>query len=421
MSRRICILTGSSLCHNPRAFKEASALAEAGFMVEVLGAWLSPELKVRDQQLLADARFKFIPVIDLTLPDAHTKALRLACRVRTTLGALAVQHFGLENRWQLGFTVAALMCAARRSSADLFLAHLESAMWVAASLSARDRHVGVDMEDWYSEDLLPEMRKQRPLKLLRRLERELLTDSAHNTCTSRVMSEALAKEYGCRPPVVIYNAFPWADRQKLDGQFKDRRDHSVPSLHWYSQTLGEGRGLEELLAALPCVQQPLEIHLRGQSAGGFQEWLHARLPEQWRSRVFIHGLVSNDELLSRIAEHDIGFAGEMKYCRSRDLTVTNKIVHYLLAGLTVVASDTAGQKEVAAQATGAVFLYSVRNPQELAERLNRLLRSPLELAAAKATALRAAEQTFCWERVAPVLVDSVNHALATRSARSSIH
>jgi len=46
-------------------------------------------------------------------------------------------------------------------------------------------------------------------------------------------------------------------------------------------------------------------------------------------------------LLSRIAEHDIGFAGEMKHCRSRDLTVTNKILQYLLAGIAVVAGNMA--------------------------------------------------------------------------------
>jgi len=54
--------------------------------------------------------------------------------------------------------------------------------------------------------------------------------------------------------------------------------------------------------------------------------------------------VDGDDLLSRIAEHDIGFAGEMPHCRSRDLTVTNKILQYLLAGLAVVASGTAGQR-----------------------------------------------------------------------------
>jgi hypothetical protein len=225
------------------------------------------------------------------------------------------------------------------------------------------------------------------------------------------MSKALAGEFGCRPPAVIYNAFPWADRQTLDGKIKDRLDRTVPSLHWYSQTLGHGRGMEDLFAALPHVQYPVEIHLRGQPVSNFDKWLEARLPEKWRSRVFIHALVSNDELLSRIAEHDIGFAGEMKYCRSRDLTVTNKILHYLLGGLAVVASDTAGQREIAAQASGAVRLYSSGDPQALARELNTLLASAEELRSARATALKAAEQTFCWERQIPVLLSSVNQSL----------
>ena len=187
----------------------------------------------------------------------------------------------------------------------------------------------------------------------------------------------------------------------------------APSIHWYSQTLGQGRGLEDLLASLPHIKHAVEIHLRGQSTNDFQEWLRKRLPEAWRARVFVHDLISNDELLSRIAEHDIGFAGEMKYCRSRDLTVTNKILHYLLAGLAVVASDTVGQCEVAEQACGAVRIYPSGDPQALAEKLNALLASTDELQSAKAAALKAAEQTFCWERQSPVLLQSVNSALAT--------
>jgi glycosyltransferase involved in cell wall biosynthesis len=102
----------------------------------------------------------------------------------------------------------------------------------------------------------------------------------------------------------------------------------------------------------------------------------------------------------------------MKYCRSRDLTVTNKILHYLLAGLAVVASDTSGQREVARQAPDAVFLYPSGDAVVLAARLNALLESPETLERAKAAALRAAEKTFCWERQESRLLEGVSHALA---------
>jgi glycosyltransferase involved in cell wall biosynthesis len=225
------------------------------------------------------------------------------------------------------------------------------------------------------------------------------------------MSAALAGEFGCPQPTVVYNAFPWSDRESVDGLSKDRKDRSLPSIHWFSQTLGHGRGLEDLIAALPLLNHEAEIHLRGKPVSGFDNWLAHRVPEAWRGRIVVHALVSNTELLSRITEHDIGFAGETTLIRSRDLTVTNKILHYLLAGLAVVASETAGQREVAVQAPGGVFLYPSGDAPALAARLNTLLGSADALMRAKSAALAAAEETFCWERQEKALMESIHRAL----------
>lgn len=166
-----------------------------------------------------------------------------------------------------------------------------------------------------------------------------------------------------------------------------------------------------MLAALPSLSHAVELHLRGRPAAGFDRWLADRAPDGWRERIFVHDVVANGELLSRIAEHDVGFAGEMKYSRSRDLTVTNKILQYLLAGLAVVASDTAGQREVADQAPGAVLLYPSGDPAALAAQLDALLGDPQRLVRAKAAAVVVAERTFCWERQEPVMLDVVRRAL----------
>jgi glycosyltransferase involved in cell wall biosynthesis len=246
---------------------------------------------------------------------------------------------------------------------------------------------------------------------LRSLEKTLLNVGAYSSCTSKVLSEALAAEYGCVPPVVVYNAFAWSERNLLDGELKDRRDAQLPSIHWFSQSIGPSRGLEDLFAALPYVAHEVEIHLRGRAVPGLEQWIGGQVPAAWRARIFIHDLVTNDELLSRIAEHDIGFAGEGTYCRNKDLTVSNKILQYLLAGLAVVASDTQGQREVAKSARGAVQIYRSGNPKSLAAKLNALLSSAEKLRRTKAAALAAAEKTFCWERQAPVLLQSVENAL----------
>ena len=406
-AKSIVLLTGNHLCHNPRVIKEASTLAAAGYEVKVFGAWFDPELKSKDETLLAQSTVNFEPVIDHTTD----KTARLVGRAKSKLGRVAHNPFRLENNWQLGPSVAVLKAFAQKSGADLFIAHSEAGMAVAADLLGDGKSVGVDMEDWFSEDLLPEARKGRPLKLLRALEGKILSEGSYKTCTSQAMAEAMALEYGCDPPGIIYNAFYWRDRRSIDGLVKDRRDRQLPSIHWYSQTLGAGRGLENLLAALPHLTHKAEVHLRGRPAIGFADWIWEHTSENWRNAVFIHDLVSDSELLSRVAEHDIGFAGEQKYCRSRDLTVTNKILHYLLAGVATVASDTTGQREVAQQANGAVDLYRAGDVRDLAHKLNRLLSSSSELANAKEAALVAAEKTFCWEKQEPTLLRAIDAAL----------
>jgi hypothetical protein len=410
-NRRVAILTAAALSQNPRALKEAETLARAGFEITVYGASQSAVGRWADEELAMRRGFSFKSALALR-EDGFQSGLRsFWVRIRTRAAVALVRYFRIENAWQLGPAVADLAKQARSARADYYVAHLEPGSWVGVQLRREGFSVGIDMEDWYSEDLPIEARKSRPVKLLRDLERELLAKGAHATCPSHAMSEALAKEFGCAQPTVIYNAFPWSDRESIDGLVKDRRDRRRPSIHWFSQTLGLGRGLEDLIAALPLLKHEAEIHLRGKPAAGFENWLAQNVPEAWRGRIMVHGLVSNAELLSRIAEHDIGFAGEIPIIRSRDLTVTNKILYYLLAGIAVVASETAGQREVAAQSLGSVFLYTSGDASNLATRLNVLLGSADELKHAKSSALEAAQRTFCWERQEKALLDSVNRAI----------
>jgi glycosyltransferase involved in cell wall biosynthesis len=268
------------------------------------------------------------------------------------------------------------------------------------------------MEDWFSEDLPEDARRTRPIRLLASLERSLLSSGAHTTCTSKSMSDALAAAYGCRPPTVVYNAFPWSERERLDGLRLDRTSSSVPSIHWYSQTIGPDRGLETLFAAFSFVEHEAEVHIRGTAVPGFPELLVASAPPGWRPRIHFHDPVENHLLLSRIAEHDIGFAGEVTGIRSRDLTVTNKVLHYLLGGLAVVASDTSGQREVAASSNAAVRLFAGGAPRSLATRLDELLADPRELARGRSDALHLAKEIYCWEQQAPALLASCDAAVS---------
>lgn len=406
----IVILTGNHLCTNPRVQKEAAALASAGYDVEVLGAWSDPALKAQDERLTASAAYRFTPVLDAAAAGALERLHGLSARLRGRLGRLAGRFTTTPQHWQLGPVLGALTRAARARSADLFIAHSEAALWAARELSQAGRKVAVDMEDWFSQDLLPQDRARRPIGLLRELERDVLRRSAYASCPSSAMAAALAEAYGVPPLEVIYNAFHWKDREALDGATKDKTSREEPSIHWVSQTIGPGRGLEDLLAALELLAPTAQVHLRGNAARGSEGWVAERVPPSWRDRVILHGLVPGQELLSRIAEHDIGFAGEMKYCRNKELTISNKLPHYLLGGLAVVASDTDGQREAAASAKDAVLLYPSGDARALAAALGGLLSSSDELRRRKAAALEAARDVFSWESQQARLLRAVSRA-----------
>jgi hypothetical protein len=346
---RIVILSGNHICNNPRALKEAEAFSLKGYDIEVLGLGTNAELSARDTELVIDKKWKYTPLLR---NQPFWKKIFMSGRRKT--GNLVSRLFGINNQWQLGGIAGVLLAEGGKRKADLYIAHSEPGMWAAEELRKRGNRVGVDMEDWYSEDLLPQARKNRPISLLKKLEGNLLRHGFYSSCTSEAMADALMKEYGCKRPVVIRNVFPLKDRERMDGKWKDRPDmakwvdrndpnkerpeEAPVSIHWFSQTIGPGRGLEILFQALEGMGGKWELHLRG-NLKGYESWLEQNCPAGVRQRTKVHSLVSNDELLSRIAEHDIGYCGEPKTPLNKNLTISNKLFQYLQAGLAVVASE----------------------------------------------------------------------------------
>ncbi len=96
---------------------------------------------------------------------------------------------------------------------------------------------------------------------------------------------------------------------------------------------------------------------------------------------------------------------------SRYLTTTNKIFQYLNAGLAVVATPTAGQREVLERAPDAGLIIDLEDPVAIATALDKMIGDPARLAAMGVASRRAAAQQFSWEHCAPRLLDAVASAV----------
>lgn len=402
-SARILILTNGPLARNPRVVKEATTLGAAGYRVTVITPRNHAASEPFDQAITADAPFQRVP-IDL-IPGYGTSAGRVFARLlRHRLGRAAMNHWHWPNLHALG-PASCLLRAARAHPADLTLVHNEVPHAIGLRLLEEGRRVAADFEDWHSEDLLPDARRLRPIAILRTQERALLHRAAYVTTTSAILAAALQERYGGPLAHVITNSFPL-------GPVRSSPTPAPPKLLWFSQTIGPGRGLEAFLATWSASQQPSQLTLLGEDYQGFAAAWRERLPLAHRARLQITPLVPPHSLPAFIAQHDIGLALEPGQPASRDLTITNKILQYLNAGLAIVATPTAGQREVLAHAPlVGTFLEPTAPAAENVARLDALLADPT-LPARRAAARQLAATRYCWEKEAPRLVALVASALA---------
>lgn len=385
--------------------KEAATLGEHGYDVTVLGITNVPHFEIFDQEIMRTAPFRR-DMINHLARDPRSRLQSFASRAGTNLARRALR-WGWEFEASLG-TIAALRRRALTHRPDLTIVHTESGLLVGSSLLRRGWKVAADFEDWHSRDLLPSVQHSRPLRLLRAKEGQLLRDSVFAMTTSAALAEGLAAAYRAPLPIVIRNVFP------LQPNPRHAPPAAVPSFFWFSQTIGPGRMLESFVAAWRETQLPSRLCLLGDVSPAYRAKLESRVPAQKRAALEFLPVVSPTALPGVIAQHDLGLALESRVPESRDLTIPNKIFQYLNAGLGVIATPTAGQREVLRAAPEAGLVIDITQTAALTRRLDALIADPGARARLGSAARRAAEERFCWEKEAPVLLEHVAAALARR-------
>ena len=403
--KKILILTSAHLCRNPRVVKEATTLGAAGYDVTVMSLSVQSRFERMDQELMRELPFKRV-TIDYSADRASMRVADFLQRGATWITRRLCRVLGVETAQTLG-PASTLLRFARSFPADLTIVHTEIPIWAAQYLIRDGRRVAVDVEDWYSEDLLYADRQSRPIKLLRHAEEAALRQAVYSSATAQSMADALTTAYQCPPPIVIRNSFPLQSRSRVDTPAAT----GAPRFIWFSQTIGPGRGLELFFAAWARTKQPSKVYLLGDERPGYRQKLLNRLPPARRGDLHFIPLVTPEQLPRKLAEFDIGLALEPRWPLNRNITITNKILQYMNAGLAVIATDTAGQKEVMAAAPDCGLLITAHETTEYAQQLDALLGDRARLRATQFAARAAAEREFCWERETPRLLAAVARAL----------
>jgi glycosyltransferase involved in cell wall biosynthesis len=406
--KTIAILIGGHFASAPRAQKEAAALAKAGARVLVRGTWSNPKFAEEDCQLAIALGVDFKPVVSVIGQSGRQ------VRLKQKLARILFSQFGIVTARAYGMAAPELLSEARKIEADLTMVHSEAGLWAAKKLLASGYRVGVDFEDWFSQDLPEADRKSRPVLQLQELERYVLKNAHCCFATTRIMAEALAKDAGCaRVPIAIPNCFPANPNPGIEPDGQDEKQTDLVSFYWVSQTIGPGRGLETLAHALTLLKGKWQLALRG-DLRGYRSWFDDVFPEQVREHVKLLHVVPNRELLNRAMSHDVGLALEIPYCPNKELTASNKIFEYLRAGLAVIATDTMGQQEVMSACPHAGQLVKSGNAESMATAMQLMIDNKPVLVNSKKASQLAGKDVWAWKHYEDVLVNTVAAALTEK-------
>jgi hypothetical protein len=386
--RKILIVSQSHLCRNPRVLKEAIALSLSNFSVTILTSIYSEQLLQEDLDLLRNTGIQYLFYSDLRAGSIRSFQLRLIKKIYALINAT----WQIESRFSLGYGANRLLKMCLMHKPDLYIMHQELATVTGCRLLKKKRLVFFDIEDWYSEDLLPENRKARPVKLLKKSEKFALQQSNCCYTTSMAMAEGLANAYDLKKhPYVVYNSF-----NETSHVPDDKRSNMPIRLYWFSQTIGPGRGIEDFIDAMGKSIYNWDLTLRGNVSDVYKDRLMAGM--NIKDSLSFLQMIRNEDLLADMQHYDIGLALEPNTPPNKNLTISNKFFHYLAAGLLVIASDTLGHLEIGAKHPEMIFIYQNNDIPGLTMLLNDIgQKHENSLLTPRADVISIFKNAYSWE------------------------
>lgn len=404
--RRICIVTPGQIGSNPRVVKEADTLHSAGYDVTVVATRTSDAVEPRDRALMLR--------IPWTLHRVELTS-RLNWRARRAAQIAALGIYRLSGAGRIAahafspFTQA-LMGAALKCHADLYIAHYPAALPAAAAAARlRRAHLAYDAEDFHLGQAPDGAAYDEERALLRAIEDAHLRSCAYVTAASPGIADALVDAYGISRPHVLLNVFPLD--QAPAAPTRSGEADPRPSIYWFSQTIGPNRGLECAIRAIGLAKSKPHLYLRGAPARGYDRELRDLCVAAGAGgRVHLLPSEAPDEMVRIAAKYDVGLCSEPGHTMNNRIALTNKLFTYCLAGLPPLMSDIPAQTDFADKAGLNELVYPRNDAAALAAIIDRSLEEH-RLEGLRARVWQDGQLRWNWERESELLLGMVREVI----------
>jgi glycosyltransferase involved in cell wall biosynthesis len=372
---RIAMIVWNTFQNDARVLKEAETLTRQGHRVTVF-ALLQPG-ETPERETLANGldvvrvsrtplralRRLFEP--DGSRPPREVKQGVSGAFVDTPLRSSRLRRTGeIISRSAIHFGLFRAMLASQPDVVHAHDANTLPTAWAAAR-RAKARLV------YDAHEISTDSEGYRELRgLIARIEKRLMPAADATITTTDMRAKFFARAYGVPRPLVLQNR-PRYWNLPRGTLIRDRLglDSKLPIV-LYQGGLQPGRGLEDLVAAMPALPPCHLVYIGG-----------GRLLAPLRGIVAERGLgacvhfvptVPLAELLTWTASADIGVQPIRNTCLNHFSTDSNKLFEYAMAGLPVVASDFPEIRRVV-HAHEIGLLFDPETPGALAAALGRMI------------------------------------------------
>lgn len=389
---KIAIVTAGHLSTCPRMLKAADALAEEGHDVHVVSTRATPwateaDVSVRERRA---GKWRW-SVVDYG---------RSGAPLTYVLSGAKQKWSNQMARWRptIPFPMAAkaicrvydeLVRAALETGADFFYGGTVGGIGVSFEAARRaGREYALDLEDFYSGNEADDFVSA----LVECVEAHVVEGARFLTAASAGIADAYRTKYGVAP-TVVHNVFPLPREAPGTTPSPD-----TLKLYWFSQTIGCGRGLEDVVEAIRRGDVAAELHLRGSADAAFLARLRSRASGNGsKLRLAVRPPAPPDDMIGLLEGYDVGLATEQAGSVNREICLTNKALTYVLGGLALVMTETAGHRPLIEELGDSCIHYAPGDVDRLASGLKRLAADRGFLERCRRASWEAARRRWHWE------------------------
>ncbi|MFD2145591.1 hypothetical protein [Mucilaginibacter antarcticus] len=274
MAKKVVLVTSTQPSLNPRLVKEADTLCNAGYEVTVLYSYWNNWGADFSDQLLKTKPWKAICVGG----NPETQGgLYFLSRLINKIAKAWVNSSTFNFLTDIAISRASY-CLKRETKnhpADLYIGHNPGALpAIIAAAKANNKPCGFDAEDFHRNETSDDS-TNLDVRLKTQLEDKYLSHLDYFTTSSPEIAMAYQQLYPALNPVVLLNVFPVSNDVNTNrigiatGPLK---------LFWFSQTIGDRRGLQDVVAALKSLDKDsFELHILGSQLHSDPDFIKALL------------------------------------------------------------------------------------------------------------------------------------------------